>query len=81
MLLVVLGGYHNQTRSLLKTDQITASIDSTLPSMEENAGASATIYFGPKLPPGQKGSSVQTMPGKLGTSACDFTARSSRGRT
>jgi hypothetical protein len=56
--------YDNQTRSLLETDQLTAGIDSTLPTMKKNADGSATVYFGPTAPTGQEGNWVQTMPGK-----------------
>jgi hypothetical protein len=54
----------NQTRSMLETDQKLAGIDSTLPTMQQNADGSATIWFAPKAPAGQEGNWVQTMPGK-----------------
>jgi hypothetical protein len=56
--------YDNQTRSMLETNQISAGLDSTFPTMKKNADGSATIYFGPKAPVGQEGNWIQTMPGK-----------------
>jgi hypothetical protein len=56
--------YDNQTRSLLPTDQKLAGVDSTLPGIEKNPDAGATIWFGPKPPAGHEGNWVQTMPGK-----------------
>jgi hypothetical protein len=56
--------YDNQTRSMLETDQITAGLDSTIPTMKKDADGSSTIYFGPKAPAGQEGNWIQTMPGK-----------------
>ncbi|WP_087069339.1 DUF1254 domain-containing protein [Cyanobium sp. NIES-981] len=56
--------YDNQTRSLLPTDQKAAGIDSLLPGLKTNADGGATVWFGPKPPPGQEANWVQTMPGK-----------------
>ncbi len=56
--------YDNQTRSMLETDQVSAGLDSTFPTMKKNADGSATVYFGPKAPAGQEGNWVQTIPGK-----------------
>ena len=56
--------YDNQTRSMLKTDEVTAGLDSTAPGMKKNAEGSDTIYFGPTAPAGQEGDWIQTMPGK-----------------
>jgi hypothetical protein len=56
--------YDNQTRSMLETDQISAGVDSTFPTLKKDANGSATVYFGPKAPAGQEGNWVQTMPGK-----------------
>lgn len=49
---------------MLETDQVSAGLDSTFPTMKENADGSATIYFGPKAPAGQEGNWIQTVPGK-----------------
>jgi hypothetical protein len=35
--------YDNQTRSMLETDQVLASLDSTLPALRKNADASVAI--------------------------------------
>ena len=56
--------YSSQTRSLLKTDQKLAGIDSTLPAVQMDADGSATVWFGPEAPAGKKGNWVQTIPGK-----------------
>jgi hypothetical protein len=56
--------YDNQTRSMLETDQVSAGLDSTFPTVKKNADSSATVYFGPKAPAGQEGNWIQTMPGK-----------------
>ncbi|WP_295587995.1 DUF1214 domain-containing protein [uncultured Lamprocystis sp.] len=56
--------YDNQTRSLLPTDQKLAGIDSTLPDIKKNADGGATVWFGPKPPPGEETNWVQTMPDK-----------------
>ncbi|HYN79407.1 MAG TPA: DUF1254 domain-containing protein [Lamprocystis sp. (in: g-proteobacteria)] len=56
--------YDNQTRSLLPTDQKLAGVDSTLPTVQVNPDGGATVWFGPKPPPGAEGNWVQTMPGK-----------------
>jgi hypothetical protein len=56
--------YDNQTRSMLETDQISAGVDSTFPTLKKDANGSATVYFGPKAPAGQEGNWIQTMPGK-----------------
>jgi hypothetical protein len=56
--------YDNQTRSMLETDQVSAGLDSTFPTMKKNADGSVTVYFGPKAPAGQEGNWIQTMPGK-----------------
>jgi hypothetical protein len=56
--------YDNQTRSLLPTDQKLAGLDSTLPGLKANPDGGATVWFGPKPPPGAEGNWVQTMPGK-----------------
>jgi hypothetical protein len=56
--------YDNQTRSMLETDQISAGLDSTFPTLKKSDDGSATIYFGPKAPAGQESNWIQTMPGK-----------------
>ncbi len=56
--------YDNQTRSLLPTDQKLAGVDSTLPKIKKNPDGGATVWFGPKPPPGEEANWVQTMPGK-----------------
>ncbi|MFO1458830.1 MAG: DUF1254 domain-containing protein [Verrucomicrobiota bacterium] len=56
--------YDNQTRSLLPTDQKSAGVDSLNPELKKNADGSATVWFGPKPPPGQESNWVQTMPGR-----------------
>ena len=56
--------YDNQTRSLLPTDQKLAGLDSTVPEMKTNPDGGATVWFGPKPPPGEEANWVQTMPGK-----------------
>lgn len=56
--------YDNQTRSLLPTNQKLAGVDSTLPEVQRNADGGATIWFGPKAPPGHAGNWVQTQPGR-----------------
>ena len=56
--------YDNQTRSMLETDQISAGLDSTFPTLKKDANGSATVYFGPKAPAGQDGNWIQTTPGK-----------------
>lgn len=56
--------YDNQTRSLLPTDQKSAGVDSNLPELTKNADGGATIWFGPKAPPGHEANWVQTIPGR-----------------
>lgn len=56
--------YSTRHRSLLETDQRSASVDSSSPDVKQNADGTYTVYFGPKLPPEKDGNWVQTMPGK-----------------
>lgn len=56
--------FDNQTRSMLETDQRTASIDSNSPDFIANDDGSYTVGFGPHAPEGQKDNWVQTMPDK-----------------
>ncbi len=56
--------YDNQTRSLLPTDQKQAGVDSTMPRVQHNNDGGATVWFGPKPPPGHEANWVQTVPGR-----------------
>jgi hypothetical protein len=56
--------YDNQTRSLLPTDQKSAGLDSSVPALKKNSDGGATVWFGPKAPPGQEANWVQTVPGR-----------------
>jgi hypothetical protein len=56
--------YSTQHRSLLETDQRSAGVDSSNPSLKPNEDGSYTVYFGPKPPVGKEGNWVQTMPSK-----------------
>jgi hypothetical protein len=56
--------YDNQTRSMLETDQKLAGVDSTQPTLKNNADGSATVYFGPQAPAGHEGNCVQTDAGQ-----------------
>jgi len=56
--------YSGQHRSMLETDQKSAGLDSTSPSIKPNADGSYTIWFGPEAPKGHEDNWIQTMPGK-----------------
>ena len=56
--------YHNQTRSLLETDQRSAGIDSNREGLTPNPDGSYTVWFGQKPPEGREGTWVQTWPGR-----------------
>jgi hypothetical protein len=56
--------YSGQHRSMLETDQKSAGLDSTMPSVKPNQDGSYTVWFGPKAPEGHEGNWVQTIPGK-----------------
>jgi hypothetical protein len=56
--------YSGQHRSMLETDQKSAGLDSTNPSVKPNKDKSYTIWFGPKAPEGHEGNWIQTIPGK-----------------
>ena len=56
--------YSGQHRSMLETDQKSAGLDSTMPSVKPNPDGSYTVWFGPKAPEGHEGNWVQTIPGK-----------------
>ena len=56
--------YSGQHRSMLETDQKSAGLDSTNPSVKPNKDKSYTIWFGPKAPKGHEGNWIQTIPGK-----------------
>ena len=56
--------YSGQHRSMLETDQKSAGLDSTSPSLKANSDESYTVWFGPKAPEGHEGNWVQTIPGK-----------------
>ena len=56
--------YSGQHRSMLETDQKTAGLDSTSPTIKANEDESYTVWFGPKAPEGQEGNWIQTTPGK-----------------
>lgn len=56
--------YAGQHRSMLETDQKTAGLDSTAPSIKSNKDGSYTVWFGPKAPQGHEGNWIQTIPGK-----------------
>ena len=56
--------YSGQHRSMLETDQKSAGLDSTMPSVKPNQDGSYTVWFGPKAPEGHEGNWIQTIPGK-----------------
>lgn len=56
--------YSGQHRSMLETDQKSAGLDSTMPSVKPNQDGSYTVWFGPKAPEGHEGNWIQTVPGK-----------------
>nr|WP_231616146.1 DUF1254 domain-containing protein [Novipirellula artificiosorum] len=56
--------YSGQHRSMLETDQKSAGIDSTMPSVKPNPDGSYTVWFGPDAPEGHDGNWIQTLPGK-----------------
>ncbi|MFT5699171.1 MAG: hypothetical protein ACI8ZB_002028 [Desulforhopalus sp.] len=56
--------YSGQHRSMLETDQKSAGLDSTMPSVKPNQDGSYTVWFGPEAPEGHEGNWVQTIPGK-----------------
>jgi hypothetical protein len=56
--------YSGQHRSMLETDQKSAGLDSTNPSVKPNKDKSYTIWFGPKAPEGHEGNWIQTITGK-----------------
>ena len=56
--------YSGQHRSMLETDQKSAGLDSTSPSIKQNEDKSYTVWFGPKAPEGHEDNWIQTIPGK-----------------
>jgi hypothetical protein len=56
--------YDTQTRSQLQTSNPYPSLGSQGKGMKKNADGSYDIYFGPKPPQGEKGSWLETGPGK-----------------
>jgi hypothetical protein len=56
--------YSGQHRSMLETDQKSAGLDSTFPSVKPNQNGSYTVWFGPKAPKGHEDNWIQTIPGK-----------------
>jgi len=56
--------YSGQHRSMLETDQKSAGLDSTSPTIKSNEDGSYTVWFGPEAPKGHEGNWIQTMPGK-----------------
>ncbi|HEY7030400.1 MAG TPA: DUF1214 domain-containing protein [Thermomicrobiales bacterium] len=56
--------YHNQTRSMLQTDQQFPSASSQDEQLTMNADGSVDVYFGPEAPAGYEHNWVQTIPGK-----------------
>jgi hypothetical protein len=56
--------YDNQTRSLLKTDQVYPSIDGITGDPNVNEDGSIDLYFSPQAPAGQENNWVQTVDGK-----------------
>ena len=56
--------YSGQHRSMLETDQKSAGLDSTMPSVKPNQDGSYTVWFGPEAPDGHEGNWIQTIPGK-----------------
>jgi hypothetical protein len=54
--------YDGQTRSILKTDQKAAGLDSNQPGIKKNPDGSVTVWFGPKAPARQEANLPATTP-------------------
>jgi len=64
--------YSGQHRSMLKTDQKFAGLDSNNPSIKPNEDGSYTMWFGPEPPEGHEGNWIQIIPGKSWSSLLRF---------